>query len=97
MKRAEIIKKLRQHTSQLSDTYGVKALYLFGSVARDEGHEQSDVDLFVEFTDPISLFEFIILQHELETILGCSVDLGTKRSLKREILDIIEAEIIHVA
>jgi uncharacterized protein len=97
MKRAEIIKKLRQHSSQLSDTYGVKALYLFGSVARDEGHDQSDVDLFVELTDPISLFKFITLQHELERILGCSVDLGTKRSLKREIHELIEAETIRVA
>jgi uncharacterized protein len=97
MRRSEVITKLNQHSNHLTEKFGVKALFLFGSVARDEGNKDSDVDLFVEFNNPIGLFEFVSLKHELETLLGCQVDLGTKRSLKREIQDMIEGETIRVA
>jgi predicted nucleotidyltransferase len=96
MRRSEVITKLKDHSNFLVEEYGVKALFLFGSVARDEASKDSDVDLFVEFNNPIGLFEFVSLKHELETLLGCQVDLGTKRSLKREIKETIEGETIRV-
>lgn len=97
MRREEVITKLNDHSNHLAKKFGVKALFLFGSIARDEGNIDSDVDLFVEINDPIGLFEFISLKHELETLLGCQVDLGTRRSLKREIEEMIEGETIRVA
>ena len=97
MRRSEIITKLNDHSNHLAEEFGVKALFLFGSIARDEGNTDSDVDLFVEFNDPIGLFEFVSLKHELEILLGCQVDLGTRRSLKREIEEMIEGETIRVA
>jgi len=77
--------------------FHVRALYLFGSVARDEAKEASDVDLLVEFESEahIGLFEFARLQRMLSNMLGCEVDLATPdslhRSLKRQILE----EAIH--
>jgi len=67
---------------------------LFGSTARDEAGKDSDVDLLVEFERPIGLFKFVELQQRLEDLLGCKVDLGTKRSLKLQIKnEIIEGAI----
>lgn len=97
MRRAEVIEKLNKHSKQLAEQYGISALYLFGSVARDEDSIASDVDLMVEFSDPVGLFDFVALKHDLEAILSCPIDLGTKRSLKRDLQDMIESETIRVA
>jgi uncharacterized protein len=70
---------------------------LFGSVARDEARVDNDVDLLVEFKQPIGLFEFIELRQGLESILGCKVDLGTKRSLKLDLKSQVYQEAIRVA
>ena len=97
MKRNEVIEKLSHHLPHLAKEYGINALYLFGSVARDDAGVLSDVDLYVEFKESIGLFEFAALKRQLELILDCPVDLGTKRSLKREIHELIKEETIRVA
>ncbi len=97
MKREHVISKLLEQSQALAECYGIASLYLFGSVAHDEAHVDSDVDLLVEFKQPIGLFEFIELQQRLESILGCKVDLGTKRSLKSHINDQVFQEAIRVA
>lgn len=97
MKKQEILYKLKAQRQELVDRFGVQSLYLFGSVARDEARPDSDVDLLVEFNKPIGLFEFIELQQNLETLLGCKVDLGTKRSLKLQLKDRVLQEAIRVA
>ena len=73
--------RLRAHRVRL-EQLGVKSLALFGSVARDEATLDSDVDLLVDFSRPVGLFEFVRLQLALEEILGCRVDLGTPDSLR---------------
>lgn len=87
MKRDEVLIILRKQKKYLFEQYGVQALYLFGSTARNEATSSSDVDLLVEFDPTPGLFEFIELQQNLESLLGCKVDLGTKRSLKFGIRD----------
>lgn len=82
MQRDEVIRILKEHREQLSTRYNVKSLALFGSVARGEARSDSDVDLLVEFSRPVGLFLFIELKQYLEALLGCRVDLGTRRSLK---------------
>jgi len=76
-----VLDNLSEHREQLQQ-FSVKMLFLFGSVARDMAHPDSDVDLLVEFECPVGLFTFLGLKHYLEEILGCSVDLGTPNSLK---------------
>ncbi len=96
MKRDEVIRILTQHLGELRQQYGVKSMSLFGSVARDEARENSDVDLLVEFSRPVGLFAFIGLQQYLEFLLSCRVDLGTPRSLKPRLKDSILREAILV-
>jgi uncharacterized protein len=97
LNRNEVLFKLKAHRQELTESYGIASLYLFGSVARDEARSDSDVDLLVEFDKPVGIFLFIGLQQELEAILGCKVDLGTKRSLKTRIKDQVLQEAIRVA
>jgi predicted nucleotidyltransferase len=63
----------------------VKSLELFGSVARNEATFESDVDFLVEFSIDAGLFELFRVQHYLEDILGCAVDLGTKDALREHL------------
>lgn len=85
MKRDDALKILSAHRDELRQQFGVKSLALFGSVARDEATEMSDVDVLVEFDRPVGLFGLFTLQDHLERLLGCSVDLGTPDSLKPRI------------
>jgi predicted nucleotidyltransferase len=82
MKQETVLHLLRQESAELTKQFGVKSLLLFGSVARNESTSGSDVDLLVEFNRPVGYFGFFALQDYLETLLGCSVDLGTFQSLK---------------
>ena len=96
LKRQEVLRKLTKQHQELSDRFGIESLYLFGSVSRDEARPESDVDLLVEFNRPIGLFQFIELQQQLEALLQCKVDLGTRRSLKPQIKEQILQEAIRV-
>ncbi|AFY53195.1 putative nucleotidyltransferase [Rivularia sp. PCC 7116] len=84
MKRDEVLAIVEKHREQLQ-TMGVKSLDLFGSVARNEARENSDVDFFVEFNRQVGLFEFIKVKLYLEDILGCSVDIGTLDTLRENL------------
>jgi uncharacterized protein len=97
IRRDDVLSKLLKQHQVLTERFGIASLFLFGSVARDEARVDSDVDLLVEFKQPIGLFEFIELQQELESLLGCKVDLGTKRSLKSHLFDEVFQEAIRVA
>ncbi|AIE76083.1 nucleotidyltransferase family protein [Synechocystis sp. PCC 6714] len=86
-----VIQTLSDHREQIQG-FAVKTLLLFGSVARNEAHDKSDVDLLVEFEKPVGLLTFIGLKDYLEEILGCSVDLGTPQSLRPALKDIVLKE-----
>jgi uncharacterized protein len=97
MKREAVIQILLAHESDLRTQFGVRSLALFGSVARGEATEASDVDLLVEFNRPTGYFGLIVLQEHLEDLFGCKVDLGTPRSLKPRLRARVLQECIHVA
>jgi predicted nucleotidyltransferase len=77
--------------------FDVQSLLLFGSVARDEAHEQSDVDLLVSFRGAATFGHYMGLKLFLEDLFGRRVDLVTKRALRRELRERVEREAIHVA
>ena len=97
MKREDVIRILAGQRNELYEKYAVKSMELFGSVARDEARSDSDVDLLVEFSEPVGLFHFIGLKQYLESVLGCPVDLGTVDSLKPQLKESVMREAIHVA
>ena len=76
---------------------GVATLSLFGSVARDEAADASDVDLLVEFDRPVGLFQFLRLRRFLAEQLGCDVDLVTPPALKEQLRQQILKEAIRAA
>ena len=88
---------MKQKNAELAGQFGVKSLFLFGSVARHEATSASDVDLLVEFSRPVGYFGLFALQDYLEKLLGCPVDLGTPESLKPYIRESVMGELIHVA
>jgi predicted nucleotidyltransferase len=94
--RQEVLSTLRAQQAVLHARFGVTSLALFGSVARDEAGQDSDVDLLVEFDRPVGLFRFMELQSHLEDLLRCGVDLGTPQSLKPRIRDRVLAEAVRV-
>ena len=94
MKRNEVLEVIAEHREQL-EKLGVKSLSLFGSVARDEAGLDSDVDFLVEFKRPGGFFQLLRVQHYLEDILGCSVDLGTETALKEHLREPVLKDVIH--
>ena len=76
----EAKKILTSHKKALS-SLGVRALALFGSVARDQGTPQSDIDVLVDFDSKRGFFVFVDLKTYLGEILGCEVDVVTKSAL----------------
>jgi predicted nucleotidyltransferase len=97
MRQASVIRILKQKNAEMAKQFGVKSLSLFGSVARDTATVASDVDLLVEFDQPVGYFGLFALQDYLEKLLGCPVDLGTPDSLKPYIRDRVNGELIRVA
>ena len=72
-------------------------MYLFGSVARDEARDDSDVDFLVEFTGSPSFDRFMDLKFLLEDALGIPVDLVTRRAIKSFLRSEIERDAVRVA
>ncbi len=97
MKRDDALRILADHRDELRQQFGVQSLALFGSVARNEATETSDVDLLVEFARPVGLFGLFALQDYLARLLGCAVDVGTSDSLKPRIRTRVLAESIDVS
>ena len=75
------LNEIRQKAAPVLERYGVQYAGVFGSVARGEDTPESDVDVLVVLKQPVSLLKFFGLNDELETALGCKVDLVTKNSL----------------
>lgn len=95
MKRDEILSILVAHRNELREQFGIKSLALFGSVARNEAVETSDVDLLVEFDRPVGLFEFARVRRYLSSLFGCEVDLVTLAALRQEMREHILQEAIR--
>lgn len=81
----EIKKVLRDYKSVLKDKYHINTLGIFGSYVRNEQAGNSDLDILVDFTAPISLFEFIDIEEELSELLNVKVDLVSRNALKPHI------------
>jgi predicted nucleotidyltransferase len=97
MGRVENIKaKLLEQKPLLAEKYKVKEIGIFGSFARGEQAEASDIDILVEFSEPISFFTFIDLEDHLSEILGVRVDLVSKKALKPHIGKNILEELVEV-
>ena len=96
MLRDDVLEKIASQRQSL-DQFHVKSLSVFGSVARGEARADSDVDLLVEFSVPVGLFEFVRLRRFLEQILGARVDLVTPGALKPQLKQAVLREAVRAA
>jgi len=96
MTRRTVITRIRKHRAQL-EKLGVKSLSLFGSVARDEDHPGSDVDILVEFKGRATFDRYMDTKFYLEDLLGRKVDLVTLRAIKPRMKPYIMQDLVHVA
>jgi len=97
MTKAFILDFLSSHKEELAQKYGVTKIGLFGSYARGDEREESDIDIAVEIThEKKSLRTFFGLKHEIELSLGKKIDLGIESTLKPIAKEYILKEIIYV-
>lgn len=91
----EIQLKLSKHKQDLFADYPIKSLAIFGSYARKEQNEESDLDIIVEFNDKIGI-RFIDLAEELESLIGFKVDLISRKGIKDKYYQSIQPDLTYV-
>jgi predicted nucleotidyltransferase len=98
MRRDEVIRVLQQHREELVGKFGVKSLALFGSVARDDARDGSDIDLLIEFDErPVGYFHLGRTHEYLRKLLGVHrLDLVLRRALLKELKPSILRDAIDV-
>ena len=96
MRKEEALKILAEHKPELIKRFGITDLALFGSTARDEARDDSDIDVMVEFDGEATAKRYFGVQFYLEDSLGCAVDLVTEKALRPQLRPFIEQEAIDV-
>lgn len=90
-----ILQILRLHKPELQRKYPVTRLGVFGSYARGEATENSDIDIAVDIAGPMGL-NFVAMAEEIESLFGTKTDVVPSRSIKPEYLPFVEKDIIYV-
>jgi len=96
MDKKEIIEIIQKRKPELTTRYGVRRLGLFGSYVKNQQRKKSDVDILVQFSRDIDLFDFIDLREYLENQLDAKVDLVMESALKPNLGRRILAEVEYV-
>lgn len=97
MNRAVILSLLNAHRDECLTQFGAKHLALFGSAARDELRDNSDIDILVAFDGPATFNGYFNLKAYLEQLFGRPVDLVTEKGLKPRARRHVEKDLIRVA
>lgn len=90
-----ITNKLSKLKVRLKERYPISSMAIFGSYARNEQTDTSDVDIMVEFNGKIGV-KFIDLANDIEKALGLKVDLVSKKGIKEQYLNSILSDLIYV-
>ena len=97
MNRAKILELLNKHRDEFMHRFGARHLSLFGSAARDEMREDSDIDVLVEFDGPATFDGYVAHKDYLEELFGAKVDLATEAMIKPRLRRYIEKDLLRVA
>ena len=90
----KILQILRNHHPELQKKYPIGRLGVFGSYARGEATEQSDIDIAVEITGPMGL-NFVAMANEIETLLGKKTDVVPLRSIKPQYQQFVQKDLVY--
>lgn len=95
--REQITDFIKSHKAEFLEKYGVYKIGLFGSIARGEQTESSDIDIAIEMEQARkNLHNFLSFKRYLENEFGANVDLGIESTLKPTVKEKIKREIIYV-
>ncbi len=90
----QALREMREEILQIAAKHGARTVRIFGSVARGEEDETSDLDLLVEMEEGRSLLDLGGLLMELQDLLGCRVDVVTEKGLRERIRDRVLKEAV---
>lgn len=90
-----ILERLRTSKLRLQERYPIERMGVFGSIARGDARDGSDIDIVVEFNEPIGI-EFVDLADELEALLNNKVDLVSKNAIRSRYWAHIEPDVVYV-
>jgi predicted nucleotidyltransferase len=96
MRRERAIALLSAHRAAIAERFGVRSLSLFGSTARGEARDDSDVDVLVEFDGPTTFRAHMGLAVYLEDLLRTRVDVLTVGGLSERLRAAIAKDLVHV-
>jgi predicted nucleotidyltransferase len=96
MKTDQLIKQKREEILQIAAHYGGRNVRVFGSVARGESDEQSDIDFLMDMETGRSLLDLGGLLMDLQAAIGRNVDVVTERGLKPRIRDKVLKEAVEL-
>lgn len=96
LSRTEIIDTIRRHLHSCREKYHVESLALFGSAARDQLEENSDIDILVRYTRPANSDDYFDLKFFLEDLLGRKIDLVTEKGLRPAFRESVFGEMIEI-
>ena len=91
----DIVEKLKKVKPELQKKYPITGIGVFGSYARGEANQESDIDIAVDIQGFMGL-SFVAMADEIEDILGIKTDVIPLRSVKPEYLPYIEKDIVYV-
>jgi predicted nucleotidyltransferase len=94
MSQTDLLKEKREGILHLAKKYGAYNVRVFGSVARGEADEKSDIDLLVDMEPGRSLLDLIGLLMDLESLLGCKVDVVTVKGLRERMRERVLKEAV---
>ena len=93
---SQILQILKDLKPELEKKYPISELGLFGSYARGDNNEKSDIDILVDFNGRIDGFDYIRLAHDLEDSLQYKIDIVSRGGIKAQYLPYVEKSLIHV-
>ena len=97
MKTVDELKRiLSEHKPEIKKKFKVQSIGIFGSYIRGKSNRRSDVDVLVEFSQPIGMFDFLDLEEYLQDLFGLKVDLVSKKALKPKIGENILNEVVYI-
>ena len=93
---SELLQQKRRQVLEIAAGHGARNVRLFGSVARGEATETSDLDLLIEMAPERTLLDIIAIKQDLEELLGCKVDVVTEAAISPYLRDKVLHEAVRL-
>ena len=92
----EILNMLRIKKQELEKKYPISELALFGSYARGDYTQESDIDILIDFNASINGFDYITIAHEFEDTFHTKIDLVSRKGIQSKYLPFVQENLFHV-